>query len=336
MIEFLLSKYHGVSKDHHRYRQLSLVLISILSCTAVAAFFCFYNLVIDYHEPLVYVDLVGTLIGLVALIIFLRLQLVMTASLLLVLMVTGVCLMVIHNLHNEGYSLAWSLITPVLSVFLLGFLYGAIYSGLYLAIVASLSYSHLGIWQPAPWDMDSFITLTVIYLMLFMLACYYEASRRAAHELMESANEKLTILATTDTLTGLYNRRYMEDLLLNSKADIFIAMADVDNFKGINDEFGHIVGDEVLVGISELMRAHIGAQGVVGRWGGEEFVITIFQADEASFKAQMTSLLDTIANHSFGIGRPVTLSLGGVAHNAHAHRSALRSVDEGLYSVNAR
>lgn len=333
MIEFVLSKYHGISKSHHEYRQLSLVFISIITCTVAAAFFAFYNLVIDYYPSLFYVDFVGTLIGLFTLFIFLRFRYVMLASFILVLMVTGICLMVILDLKNEANSLAWALIAPVLSVFLLGFLYGSLYSFLYLIVIAWFAGSNLGTWQPAEWDFDSYITLIAIYILLFILSCYYEASRRAAQKLLEESNKKLTILATTDPLTGLFNRRFMEDLLLNSKADMFIAMVDVDDFKSINDKFGHTAGDEVLVNISRIMQSTFDTDGIVGRWGGEEFLIAMHDLSAEQFRTQMSELLKNISSHSFGVDRPVTVSLGGVRHNAKEHRMALRSVDEALYDA---
>lgn len=333
VIESLLVKYLGVSKSDEQYRHLSLVLISILACTGVAAFFAFYNLVIDYYPPLLYVDSIGTLMGLLSLGALLFLRRVLLASFILMLMITGVCLMVIMDRHNLDYSLAWAFVTPVVSVFLLGFLYGALYSGLYLAFVAWFAESNLGVWQPAPWDIDSFSNIFVIYLLLFILSCYYESSRRASHKLLQDSNEKLKIQALTDPLTGLYNRRYMEDLLLNSDQDLFIAMADVDNFKQVNDAFGHGVGDDVLMGIASIMRSACGANGVVGRWGGEEFIIVMYGESEEDFTTQLRRLLDDISHHPFGIGRPVTISLGGVRHSAKAHRTALRSVDEALYSA---
>ena len=333
VVESLLAKYLGVTKSNEQYRHLSLVLISILTCTGVAAFFAFYNLVIDYYPPLLYVDAVGTLMGLLSLSALLLFRRVLLASFILMLMVTGVCLMVIMDRNNLDYSLAWALVTPVVSVFLMGFLYGALYSGLYLAFVAWFAGSNLGVWQPAPWDMDSFSNLVVIYLLLFILSCYYEFSRRASHKLLQDSNEKLRIQAFTDALTGLYNRRYMEDWLLNSDQDFFIAMADIDNFKKVNDELGHDVGDEVLISLSKVMRSSLGSNGIVGRWGGEEFIIVVHGESEENFTGQLTSLLENISGHSFGIGRPVTISLGAVRHSAKGHRAALRSVDEALYSA---
>lgn len=333
MIERLLYKYLDISKHDVQYRQISLVLISVLSCTAVAAFFTFYNLVIDYYPPLLYVDAVGTLVGLFSLYVLLHFGRIQLASFTLLLMVTGVCFMVILDRNNLDYSMAWALIAPVLSVFLLGDLYGTLYSTAYLAAVLWFAWSNLGVWEPAPWDLDSFSNMVAIYLLLFMLSCYYEASRRAAQKLLQDSNEKLLSLATTDPLTGLYNRRYLEDELLNSKQNVMLAMADVDDFKKINDNFGHAVGDDVLVNIARIMQEIVGAGGIVGRWGGEEFIIIWQLQDQAEFESKLTQLLTSIENHPFGCGRPVTISLGGVCHQAQEHRAALRAVDEALYSA---
>ncbi|TPE47931.1 GGDEF domain-containing protein [Maribrevibacterium harenarium] len=331
MIESLLTKYLGVSKFDDQYRHLSLTLISIVSCTGVAAFFAFYNSVIDYYPSLFYVDLAGTLLGIVSLYIVLRFQRVLLASFILLIMVTGVCLMVMLDRHNLDYSLAWAFVTPLLSIFLLGYLYGTLYSMVYLAVVLWLAWSNLGVWQPAPWDMDSFANLTAIYLLLFMLSCYYEASRRSAQKLLQQSNQKLKVLATTDPLTGLFNRRYMEDLLLNSNQNVFVAMADVDNFKSINDEFGHSAGDEVLIGVGHVMGDTFGLDGVIGRWGGEEFLIVSYAQNSQDFEKQLALLLERISSHSFSIERPVTISLGGVHYKALEHRATLRAVDEALY-----
>lgn len=331
--ESLLVKYLGVTKSNEQYRHLSLVLISILTCTGIAAFFAFYNLAIDYYPPLFYVDAAGMVMGLLSLSTLLLFRRVLLASFILLVMVSGVCLMVIMDRNNLDYSLAWALVTPVVSVFLLGFLYGALYSGLYLAFVAWFAGRNLGVWQPAPWDIDSFSNLWAIYVLLFILSCYYEFSRRSAHKLLQESNEKLRIQAVTDALTGLYNRRYMEDLLLNSDQDLFIAMADVDDFKKVNDELGHVVGDDVLVGISNVMRSTLGSNGAIGRWGGEEFIIVSYGESEENFTDQLSRMLDNISSHSFGVNRPITISLGAVRHSAKEHRAALRSVDEALYSA---
>ncbi|MCE3026382.1 GGDEF domain-containing protein [Salinicola sp. DM10] len=333
VVELLLSKYLNISKSNDQYRRLGLILITILSCTAISAFFTFYNLVIDYYPPLLYVDFIGTLLGGLSLYLFLRFRWILLSSFILILMVTGVCFMVMVDRNNLDYSLAWAFVAPLISIFLLGYLYGTLYSLLYLAFVMWLSGSNLGVWQPAPWDRDSFANIIAIYLLLFMLSCYYEASRRYAHQLLQESNDKLRTLASTDALTGLFNRRHMEDLLLNSKKILFIIMADVDNFKSINDEFGHAVGDEVLVSLGKVMQSVAGPDGTVGRWGGEEFIIAIHADQEKEVMRLPQRLLEAVSSHPFATGRPVTVSLGCAFHNAKEHRATLRCVDEALYSA---
>lgn len=89
------------------------------------------------------------------------------------------------------------------------------------------------------------------------------------------SEEKLKEIAHVDRLTGCYNRHYMTEKLntfISSASEGCLAMADIDNFKSINDTYGHNAGDEVLKKISEKMREIcIGCE--ISRWGGEEFLI---------------------------------------------------------------
>lgn len=90
-----------------------------------------------------------------------------------------------------------------------------------------------------------------------------------------SSEEKLREMAQVDRLTKLYNRHYMTGRLDGPRVtgtDGFIAMADIDNFKKINDQYGHAAGDEVLMTISEIMKSTC-KDCDVARWGGEEFLV---------------------------------------------------------------
>lgn len=90
-----------------------------------------------------------------------------------------------------------------------------------------------------------------------------------------NSEEKLVEAAHIDRLTGLYNRHYMLERLEEVPADGrsgFLAMSDIDNFKKINDTYGHNGGDEVLKTVSERMKASCN-DCIIARWGGEEFMI---------------------------------------------------------------
>jgi len=94
--------------------------------------------------------------------------------------------------------------------------------------------------------------------------------------------EKLERLATFDSLTGLYNRRAtlgkLRELITLAnryKEDFSLIMLDIDHFKTVNDRYGHLTGDEALEAIATLIRRNIRDTDIVGRYGGEEFIIIL-------------------------------------------------------------
>jgi len=105
--------------------------------------------------------------------------------------------------------------------------------------------------------------------------------------------KKLEIYACEDYLTGLYNRRQYNKLLENevqrqsrTHLPFSIAMIDVDNFKLVNDSYGHKTGDNVLIKLAQIFRDNIRAIDTVSRWGGDEFAIIFPETDaEAAFQA---------------------------------------------------
>ena len=87
--------------------------------------------------------------------------------------------------------------------------------------------------------------------------------------------------ARIDILTGLYNRKYFNEKLsgLKAKGLISLLLIDIDNFKRVNDTFGHMAGDMVLQQFAEILRFCTRKNDLVARWGGEEFTVILFQTD---------------------------------------------------------
>lgn len=103
---------------------------------------------------------------------------------------------------------------------------------------------------------------------------------------LEEANRKLERLAVTDGLTGLYNRNKIQSIIVDcieeQGLDTALIMIDIDDFKKVNDTYGHDDGDEVLRGLSRSMNETVkklGVQAKLGRWGGEEFMVCITGED---------------------------------------------------------
>lgn len=109
-----------------------------------------------------------------------------------------------------------------------------------------------------------------------------EERRRKAQKELEEANKRLSRLAHTDPLTGLSNRRDIYEKIdyeirrfERNKQSFSIVIGDIDDFKEINDNLGHDAGDFVLFSLASHIRSMLRKQDVVGRWGGEEFILML-------------------------------------------------------------
>jgi len=158
-------------------------------------------------------------------------------------------------------------------------------------------------------------------------------------------HEEVHQLATHDALTELCNRRHFLELLDKELAraerhqrPLALAIVDVDHFKGINDEHGHIAGDGVLRQIAEVLRSHVRGEDIAARIGGEEFAVLLPEESPFGAHAFAERLRQAVAATPFapgGVPRRLTVSIGlAWLSPAHASRPALmRAADEALYAA---
>lgn len=129
-------------------------------------------------------------------------------------------------------------------------------------------------------------------------------------------NEKLKMAAIIDGLTGLYNRKEIQSQIEKALADVkkeqfSLVMLDIDNFKQVNDTYGHQEGDSVIVALADILRnQRTGLMQSSGRWGGEEFMVLLRGTDSSSAAYIADLLRECFANTSFPGIRPQTVSLG--------------------------
>lgn len=129
--------------------------------------------------------------------------------------------------------------------------------------------------------------------------------------------EELKELAIKDQLTGLYNRRKIDEVLVEEKRqadrstqNLAIIMADIDMFKLVNDQHGHLIGDDVLTAVTKILSRGIRKTDVLGRWGGEEFMIICPDTDLTGAMVLAEKLREMIAAHEFEIVGQKTCSFG--------------------------
>lgn len=165
----------------------------------------------------------------------------------------------------------------------------------------------------------------------------HEDDLRAAADRAAAAAAEAKMLAETDQLTGIANRRrvtfFLEQAMSEAQAShgtLSIAVLDIDHFKAINDRYGHVAGDQVIQRVAMDISRELRSDDIVGRFGGEEFVIVFTHANADI--AMMVAERVRKAVEAGGANQPVTVSIG-VAQWAQSETtdSLLRRADEALY-----
>ena len=186
--------------------------------------------------------------------------------------------------------------------------------------------------------LDFFVVASCIAALVKILATSFENQQDRSDKLLV----KMEDLSIKDPLTGAYNRRFLIKYLENSmqtarenNTGIAIVMFDIDKFKRINDDYGHLVGDEVIKAVSNLLISSCREYDIVSRYGGEEFLLVMPGATEeiAFRRAEQIRIKFESRKASSELDRPVTIS-GGVAEFTSAMTKPdefIKIADDNLY-----
>lgn len=164
---------------------------------------------------------------------------------------------------------------------------------------------------------------------------------KISRDLLQQKNEILEKLSITDGLTGLFNHRYITDSLARLidenkryKQPLSIAMFDIDSFKKINDKYGHLFGDEVLVKTASFIEGTLRKTDMVGRYGGEEFLVLFVLTDLKGAVESAKRIAGGVEKIKWdGKDLKVTVS-GGVCKKEDEDVSALiKKADDLLYAA---
>lgn len=157
-------------------------------------------------------------------------------------------------------------------------------------------------------------TVRLIAIAIFSVIAILASIQRVRREMVlvsaqkEAAlTETMRLRARTDELTGILNRRGAEEVLATRPAEITwtIAIADCDDFKSVNDKYGHQVGDEYLRAIAQRLRSSLPEKDVLARWGGDEFLLAVALPHETAAK-----VFDRVHHHV--IDTPIQTSAGAL------------------------
>ncbi len=225
----------------------------------------------------------------------------------------------------------WMEMFPIVAFFLKGIKAGFVYSILFFIGVSIISF-YLYMNNELPLDLYTVKEIIQVYFTMVFISFLVEFVR-------SHYEKELKKIVYTDYLTGIYNRKKGEEVLefeiLRAKRfyhPLSIIMFDIDNFKKINDTYGHDVGDYVLITIAKLVKNSIRRIDTFVRWGGEEFLIILPETDINGAKTTAEVIKMKIENYEFETVEKVTASFGlSELHPEDSLFSLIKRADEALY-----
>jgi len=164
---------------------------------------------------------------------------------------------------------------------------------------------------------------------------------------LQEMQQELKLLASTDPMTKLYNRRYFTnasvhifDLAKRNKTDLSMIMLDIDNFKSVNDTFGHKTGDDVIIHLANILHTQQRKSDIVCRFGGEEFLILLPNTTSENAKIVAEKIRGSVLQSSIYLNEKksiqYTVSLGVAAVNPQSETNieeAIKRADKALYKA---
>jgi len=168
---------------------------------------------------------------------------------------------------------------------------------------------------------------------------------QSAHKKLEEKNRQLERSSNRDSLTYLFNRRYVKEFIENEinlveryQLKFSCLMLDLDYFKKINDSFGHLFGDFVLCELARLLKDSVRRVDIVGRYGGEEFIIVLPQTDMQGAIKVADKILSKVSQHTFSdpnYTAQLTVSIGVAEYvpEMKSFENFVGSADQALYKA---
>jgi diguanylate cyclase (GGDEF)-like protein len=188
-------------------------------------------------------------------------------------------------------------------------------------------------------------------LMLRNLVALREINTlRAVAEISNSRTAELEEETRRDAMTGVYNRAYLDQVLAREfdhssrhKWPLSVAFADLDNFKSVNDKYGHQAGDRILQATARILRGNTRETDLIARYGGEEFVVVLPATDAETAHAICERIVQAFRSTGHTIGSEharVTISIGCATHGGQMTfpnvAEFVKAADQALYTAKLR
>jgi diguanylate cyclase (GGDEF)-like protein len=238
----------------------------------------------------------------------------------------------------------WIFMIAPVSLFLHGLKRGLIDIAIFVIIISIIMFTPTDIIAHPPYTTEFKLRLLYSFLTITFLSALYEYSRDKSYKHALELSDKYQHLANYDPLTQLSNRRQMLTILkreqgraIRNKEPFSIIICDVDHFKKVNDQYGHNVGDNVLVELAKIFTDNLREQDLVARWGGEEFLFILPQTLPINANIVAEKIQTILRSHLIvhqGSPIKVTLSMGIEQFDGNCSiDDVINSADKYLYQA---
>ncbi|WP_024851957.1 GGDEF domain-containing protein [Hydrogenovibrio kuenenii] len=230
--------------------------------------------------------------------------------------------------QDTGYL--WSIPIFISTLHVAGFFIGFFASILYLFSIMFLAFAgYVDYGIP-----DRFYAVSFAVILLSSIHEYLVD--RQSKELTDNIEAKQK-QSETDPLTGLLNRRFIDEKMsmwnqaLNDESKALM-IVDIDHFKDVNDTLGHAEGDRILREVAKAIASVVRPNDVIGRWGGDEFVVFLEQVHESDLEAVCNRLLSKVQTIKLSPEETITVSIGAVTASNNFHKM-FKEADKLLYAA---
>lgn len=264
-----------ISPNTYASRQYSLVMIFAALGASTFGFFFFYNAFVLHYYTIALIDTIGFTISIASMLFLRRTHRIKLSTFIVTSYFFIFFVAFTYFNKNESFGLIWNIFFCIIAINLNGHKKGLLYTLALYGCIFLMAYKGIGVWQQGLWDKVAFFRYVFSLGLLTLIVYVMEFA-------LYSSYSKLQKLAEEDELTQTYNRRKLKEVLplemersKRHETPLCIALFDIDNFKSINDTYGHNVGDEVLRHLAKIVKSAIRVNDTFGRWGGEEFLLIL-------------------------------------------------------------
>ena len=321
-------------------RRHTVIMFALLASTVLFSLFIVINLFMQQYQTAA-IDAVSAMIAL-STYMYVKKSLYITWALRIATLNVVIFFLIFSYISQAvHFSLIWTIFVPIFAIITNGKRVGLYFSLLFYALLFGLAYYNIGTWNNGEWLMTDWIRLVLASTILTACLYIYES-------LLDKAQQTLQKQSITDQLTGLYNRRYYDNMItqlfaLAQRENYFLTffILDIDYFKAYNDYYGHIEGDKALIKVAQVLKEHIQrGNDFVFRLGGEEFAGVVLSKDQQKTHTWISELTQKIRaielEHKVSkISEHLTVSIGiaTASKEQETPLSLYQKADKALYTA---